>query len=154
MDVEDSLQTVNGGIADVYAPLLAKYPEGYVDSPRLPMALTWPMTDTLDDTGTISRTIMQDDVLVQSLGQDNRTAAVAAQSSAIQIYRPMREIKHVMLILASHAYRRKDTVGREGDKTLFTAAGVLTIPQTIPREVADMIKAYKRPFIGISDVRY
>ncbi len=74
------------------------------------------------------------------------TAAVAAEDSVIQVYRPMQEIKHALLILSSHAYRRKDTVGREGDKTLFTAAGVLTIPQTIPREVADMVLAYKRPF--------
>lgn len=78
-------------------------------------------------------------------GVNGSTAAVAAKDSVIQVYRPMTEIKHAMLILASHAYRRKDTVGREGDKQLFTAAGVLTIPQTIPREVADMVLAYKRP---------
>lgn len=78
-------------------------------------------------------------------GVNGSTAAVAAKDSVIQVYRPMAEIKHAMLILAAHAYRRKDTVGREGDKQLFTAAGILTIPQTIPREVADMVLAYKRP---------
>lgn len=77
-------------------------------------------------------------------GVNGSTAATAAEDSIIQVYRPMEEIKHALLILASHAYRRKDTVGREGDKNLYTAAGVLTIPQTIPREVSDMVLAYKR----------
>ncbi len=86
------------------------------------------------------------DTLQVTRACNGSTAAIAAKDTVIQVFRPMAEIKHAMLILASHAYRRKDTVGREGgDTQVFTPTGVITIPQTIPREVADMIKAYKRP---------
>lgn len=80
-------------------------------------------------------------------GVNGSTAATAANGTAIQVYRPMDEIKHAMLILSAHAYRRKDTVGTEAERNVFTPTGVLIIPQQIPSEVADMILAYKRPFI-------
>lgn len=81
-------------------------------------------------------------------GVNGSTAAVATNGSTIQVFRPMPEIKHALQILTTHAYRRKDSVGAEADKNLFTASGVLIIPQQIPREVADMVLAYKRVFSG------
>lgn len=74
------------------------------------------------------------------------TAAVAAKDVAIQVWRPQDEIKHAMLVLATHAYRRKDTIGSAAEG-IHTPGGMLIIPEHIPREVADMVKAYKKPFL-------
>lgn len=71
------------------------------------------------------------------------TAAAALNGSPIQVWRPQEEIKHAMLVFATHAYRRKDSVGNEAEK-LFTPSGVLIVPEGIPKEVADMVTAYKR----------
>ena len=84
-------------------------------------------------------------------GVNGSTAAIAAQNSVIEVFRPHEEINHALLILSAHAYRRKDTVGKEADKNLFTNAGVLVIPQQIPQEVRDMVMAYKRPLGMISN---
>lgn len=88
-------------------------------------------------------------VLTVQRGVNGSTAAIAAVDSIIQVFRPQEEIKQALLILSAHAYRRKDTVGREADKNLFTTAGVLVIPQQIPQEVRDMVLAYKRPMAEI-----
>ncbi len=86
------------------------------------------------------------DTLQVVRGVNGSTAAIAALSTAIQVFRPMYEIKHAMLVLASHAYRRKDSIGSgERESKIVTPSGMLIIPQQIPQEVADMVRAYKRP---------
>lgn len=86
------------------------------------------------------------DTLQVVRGVNGSTAAIAALNTSIQVFRPMYEIKHAMFVLASHAYRRKDSIGSgERESKIVTPSGMLIIPQQIPREVADMVKAYKRP---------
>lgn len=80
-------------------------------------------------------------------GVNGNTAAIQANGTVIQVFRPQEEIKHALLVLATHAYRRKDSVGNESERDLFTASGVLVIPQKIPQEVADMVLAYKKPSV-------
>lgn len=70
-DIEDILQAKNDNVARVNAPLMANYPDGYVDSLKLPMALTWVMETIIDNSGTIATNTVQIDVLVQVLAQSN-----------------------------------------------------------------------------------
>lgn len=69
MDIENELQEKNDNVADVKAPLIGKYPNGYVDTPRLPLSLTWVLSTTIDPTATISKNVIQVDVLVQHVAQ-------------------------------------------------------------------------------------
>lgn len=79
-DIEDILQAKNNDVTGVNAPLMVKYPDGYVDSLKLPMALTWVMETTIDNSGTIGTNMVQIDVLVQALAQSNwRTNKKAAK---------------------------------------------------------------------------
>ncbi len=70
-DIEDILQAKNDNVARVNAPLMANYPDGYVDSLKLPMALTWVMETIIDNSSTIATNTVQIDVLVQVLAQSN-----------------------------------------------------------------------------------
>jgi len=70
-DIEDILQVKNDNVARVNAPLMVNYPDGYVDSLKLPMALTWVIQTAIDNSGTIGTNTVQIDVLVQPLAQSN-----------------------------------------------------------------------------------
>lgn len=70
-DIEDILQAKNDNVAGVKTPLMVKYPDGYVDTLKLPMALTWVMETIIDNSGTIGTNTVQIDVLVQALAQSN-----------------------------------------------------------------------------------
>ncbi len=70
-DIEDILQVKNDNVTSVNAPLMVKYPDGYVDTLKLPMALTWVMETIIDNSGTIGTNTVQIDVLVQALAQSN-----------------------------------------------------------------------------------
>lgn len=85
-------------------------------------------------------------VLTIIRGVNGSTAAIQANATAIEVFRPQEEIKHAMLVLATHAYRRKDKVGDESDQK-FAASGVIIMPPGLPKEVLDMLRTYKRPWI-------
>lgn len=70
-NIEDILQVKNDNVARVNAPLMANYPDGYVDTLKLPMALTWVMETVIDNSGTIATNTVMIDVLVQVLAQSN-----------------------------------------------------------------------------------
>ncbi len=79
-DIEDILQVKNDNVARVNAPLMVNYPDGYVDSLKLPIALTWVMETVIDNSGTIGSHTVQIDVLVKALAQGNwRTNKKAAK---------------------------------------------------------------------------
>lgn len=79
-DIEDILQVKNDNVARINAPLMVNYPDGYVDSLKLPMALTWVMGTTIDNSSTIGTHTVQVDVLVKALAQGNwRTNKKAAK---------------------------------------------------------------------------
>lgn len=69
MVVENALQGKNDDVAGVNAPLMDDYPDGYVDSVKLPVALTWVMSTIVDTSGTIGRHFVQIDVLVRPMAQ-------------------------------------------------------------------------------------
>ena len=72
MDTENQLQLKNrnvAGIGKANAPDLNLYPEGYVDTLKLPTALTWVTGTVIDTTGTLQTDTVQIDVFVQVLGQ-------------------------------------------------------------------------------------
>lgn len=71
MDIEDMLQAKNDNVARVNAPLMVNYPDGYVDSLKLPIALTWVMETTIDNNALIGTHTVQIDVLVKALNQGN-----------------------------------------------------------------------------------
>lgn len=77
-------------------------------------------------------------------GVNGTTAASQSNGTEIYVYRPPADIEHAALILATHAYRRKDSVGADSDQP-FAASGVLALPPRMPAEVVDILKAYKRP---------
>ena len=76
-------------------------------------------------------------------GVNGSTAAVAAKSTTIQVFRPMADLCHAMKILTSKQYRRKDSIKSGTDGKMMSATGQLIIPEHLPGEVADMVKAYK-----------
>lgn len=67
--IEDTLQVKNRNVARVNAPLLGNYPNGYVDSVKLPMALTWVTSTRIDEAGILGINEIQIDVFTQSLAQ-------------------------------------------------------------------------------------
>lgn len=67
--LEDILQSKNDSVVGVSAPLMDDYPDGYVDSVKLPIALTWVMSTVIDPSATIGKNTVQIDVLVRPLGQ-------------------------------------------------------------------------------------
>lgn len=69
MSIEDVFQIKNLTVTDVSAPSLDLYPEGYVDTPKLPLALTWVMSTALDESATRKTSQIQIDVLVRPVGQ-------------------------------------------------------------------------------------
>lgn len=72
MDTENQLQLKNRnvvGIGRENAPDLNLYPEGYVDTLKLPAVLTWVISTVLDTSATIQTDTVQIDVFVQVLGQ-------------------------------------------------------------------------------------
>lgn len=77
-------------------------------------------------------------------GMNGSTAAQQAQTTAIYVYRPMDDIHHALLILATHAYRRRGSIGGDDDRPLATAAGVVIMPNRLPSEIKDAIAAYRR----------
>ena len=69
--LEDVLQIKNGSVAGIeLAPSLDEYPEGYVDTPGLPLALTWVLDSIIDEAGAMRTSTIQVNVLVQHMGQD------------------------------------------------------------------------------------
>lgn len=70
-DIEDILQVKNDNVAGVNTPLMVNYPDGYVDSLKLPMTMTWVMQTSIDNSGTIATHSVRIDVLVQPLAQGN-----------------------------------------------------------------------------------
>lgn len=78
-------------------------------------------------------------------GVNGSTAAVQVQNTAIYVYRPMPELKHAMEVLATYAYRRKDSVGSPNeDNPIATSTGVVIMPSVLPGEVKAMLAKYKR----------
>lgn len=69
MDTENQLQLKNRNVASIRAPDLNKYPEGYVDTLKLPTVLTWVTGTMIDVTGTLQTDTVQIDIFVQVLGQ-------------------------------------------------------------------------------------
>ncbi len=69
MDIEDYLQDKNRNVTDMNAPLLAEYPQGYLDTIKLPLCLSWVVQTVIDDSGTLGNNKCQIDVAIQALGQ-------------------------------------------------------------------------------------
>ena len=70
-NVEDTIQNKNDSVTGVDAPIMINYPDGYVDSLKLPMALTWVMATEIDNSGTIATHRAMIDVYIRPLGQGN-----------------------------------------------------------------------------------
>ncbi len=69
-NLENVLQAKNADVSGVTAPLIDNYPEGYVDSLKLPLALSWVMDTVHDPAGSIQTSTVTIDVLVEAVGQD------------------------------------------------------------------------------------
>lgn len=80
-------------------------------------------------------------------GVNGTTAAEQALNTVVYVYRPMWQIVQAVKILAAHSYRRKDSVGNSEDRALASPTGVILMPSTLPNEVTDMLRAYKRAAI-------
>jgi hypothetical protein len=65
------------------------------------------------------------------------------QNTTIEIYQPMFEVNNALLVLASYAYRRKDSIGSPSDRAFTAQSGVFVMPSKLPDEVWSMIKAFK-----------
>lgn len=75
----------------------------------------------------------------------NGTTALVTTSSGtnINVWRPLDDIKHALLVLSAQAYRRKESIGHGGDQTI-AASGILIFPQRLPQEVKDMLSEYRK----------
>lgn len=72
------------------------------------------------------------------------TAEEHAASTPIYIYRAMHEVKMALEYLALHLYKRKDSVGTPDQRPLAAAKGLLIFPASMPKEVSDIIDAFKK----------
>lgn len=77
-------------------------------------------------------------------GVNGTTAAEHASGTPIYRYQPPEEIETAMLMLATHLFNRKDSVGRADDRPMVTAQGVMLVSSSMPREVRDMLDAYRK----------
>jgi hypothetical protein len=68
--VENLLQTKNDNVSGVYSPVYESYPDGYVDTPRLPIALSWVMSTLVVPTADQYVLTCQVDVLYEAVGQN------------------------------------------------------------------------------------
>lgn len=83
-------------------------------------------------------------VLTVVRGVNGTTAAEHAQGTAIYIYRPMHDIKLGLEYLATHLYKRKDSIGTPDQRPLAAAKGLLVFPPSLPKEVQDIIDVYAK----------
>ena len=74
---------------------------------------------------------------------DNEDAISIAGKWAYSTSAP-DDIKHACILLASWLYRRKDSIGSDADRPLITGDGVTILPSTMPAEVQQIIKRYRR----------
>lgn len=72
------------------------------------------------------------------------TATSQTNGTSIYVYRPISEIVLVLKVLASYAYRRKDSVGNPEDRAVASSTGVVIMPSTLPDEVKRMLSVYRR----------
>lgn len=82
--------------------------------------------------------------LTISRGVNGSAAAQQANNTAIYVYRPMEDAVKAAVEWASYEYRRKDSVGTEGDRPFASATGVMVLPSALPSGVRDFIKEMKR----------
>lgn len=84
------------------------------------------------------------EILTVIRGVNGTAAAEQVQNTDIYVFRPQPEITLALKVLATHSYRRKDSVGNAQDRTLASSTGVLILPSTLPDEVASMIGVYRK----------
>lgn len=82
-------------------------------------------------------------VLTVIRGVNGTTAAAHVLNTPIYIYQPMPEIVQAMEVLATYIYRRRESVGSQGDRGV-AANGVLVMPSKLPQDVTDILDIYKR----------
>uniref|UniRef100_A0A6M3J628 Uncharacterized protein n=1 Tax=viral metagenome TaxID=1070528 RepID=A0A6M3J628_9ZZZZ len=75
-------------------------------------------------------------------GVNGTTAAAHDQNTAIYIYQPMHQIVQAVKRLAGYLYKQKDS--QVFDVTAFPEAGVMEIPQGLPRDVKLLIPMYRK----------
>ena len=76
-------------------------------------------------------------------GVNGTTAATHANLATIEIFRPMPHLVNTMEVLASHQYRRRNSVGGADDRAIASSTGLLLLPSRLPAEVQDMLMKYR-----------
>ena len=77
-------------------------------------------------------------------GRNGSTAASHAKNKAIEIYRPMDDLKFAIEALAKYLYKRRATIGSAEDRPLATADGILVLPNRLPDEVTRNLLTYRK----------
>lgn len=92
----------------------------------------------------VSKVDPSSNILTIVRGVNGTTAAIHALDAKIEIYRPMGEVKMALEFLATHLYKRKDSIGTPDQRPLAAAKGLLVFPPSMPKEVQDIVNSFKK----------
>jgi hypothetical protein len=86
----------------------------------------------------------QTNTLTVIRGVNGTEAVEHLQGTKVYIYRPQPEIVEALQILATHSYRRKNSVGNVDDRAMASQTGILLLPSKLPGEVQELLDAYTK----------
>lgn len=77
-------------------------------------------------------------------GMNGSDAASHVKDKAIEIFRPMNDLKFAIEALVKYLYKRRATIGSAEDRPLATADGILVLPNRLPDEVTLNLRSYRK----------
>lgn len=72
------------------------------------------------------------------------TAAEHVQTTQIDVFIPMNDVRYAMQALVTFLYQRKESIGTTEDRPMSTMDGRLILPSTLPEEVRGILKGYRK----------
>ena len=84
------------------------------------------------------------DELTVRRGMNGSTAASHALDKAIEIFRPMADVRNALKALVQYLYKHRSSIGSDADRTVATADGILVLPSSLPTEVTKMLRPYRK----------
>ena len=87
--------------------------------------------------------VSDDEITVQSRGDNGSTAVTHAAGTAIYIWRVQADIAQAVKLIAQSLYRRFGHIN-QADENIVTASGVVITPKDVPGLAARTIRQYRR----------
>jgi hypothetical protein len=85
-----------------------------------------------------------DNILTVRRGMNGTVAASHVQGTAVYVFKPMDDVVEAMQVLATHLYRRKDSIGTPDERPVSNLQGQLILPGVLPDEVKQILKPHRK----------